>query len=96
MDWFLSIANEHPTLGWLWLIWVTFHDLVQWTIMAVLGLTVWGQRRKTREEAQRRATITEAVREEVAHIHEELHQHILEDIELHEELGQDRGMSEGT
>ncbi len=96
MDWFLQLANDHPTLGYAWLIWVTFHDIVQWTIMAALGLTVWGQRKKAREDAERRAEIAEAVKIEVTHIHEELHTHIREDIELHGQLGQDQGLTEGT
>lgn len=95
MDWLLALANEHPSLGWLWFLWVTFHDPVQWTVMAILGLTVWGQRRRAKEQEAQKIKITEAVREEVAHIHQELHHHILEDKGLHESLGQ-TGMSEGT
>ena len=84
MDWFLQLANEYPTLGSAWLIWVTLHDFAQWAIMLFFGLTIWGQRKKL---------IAEAVKAEVAHIHEELHNHIAEDIEMHGQLGQDRGLT---
>ena len=96
MDWLLQFANEYPALGYIWFIWVTFHDIVQWTVMGALGLTVWGQRKKARDEADKRAKIAAAVRTEVDHIHEELHLHIKEDIKLHDQLGQDSGLTEGT
>ncbi len=67
-----------------WFIYVTFHDPVQWGIIALVGLTAWGQRReKKRLEAL------------VEHIHEELHAHIEEDSSLHESLGQS-GMTKGV
>ncbi len=67
-----------------WFVYITFHDFVQWGIIALVGLTAWGQRReKKRLEAL------------VEHIHEELHAHIKEDASLHELLGQS-GMTKGV
>ena len=81
----LDLSKDYPWVGSAWFIWVTFHDLVQWAVMALLGFTVLRQRR----------VMKDMVRKEVAHIHEELHKHIEEDIELHDELGQPQGLSEG-
>jgi hypothetical protein len=53
--------------------------------MGLLGFTVLRQKR----------TMKDMVKAEVAHIHHELHKHIEEDIELHGELGQPEGLSEG-
>lgn len=81
----LDLSKDYPWVGSVWFIWVTFHDVVQWAIMGFLGVTVLRQRR----------VMKDMVREEVQHIHEELHKHIEEDIELHGELGQSQGLSEG-
>ncbi len=81
----LDLSKDYPWVGYAWFIWVTFHDPVQWAVMAFLGITVLRQRR----------TMRDMVREEVNHIHEELHNHMQEDIELHNELGQPSGLSEG-
>ena len=68
----------------LWFAYITFHDFIQWGIIALVGLTAWGQRReKKRLEAL------------IEHIHEELHTHIEEDASLHEVLGQ-AGMTKGV
>ena len=85
MDTLLDLAKEYPWASYAWFVWVTFHDLVQWTVMGFLGFTVLRQRR----------TMKDMVREEVAHIHQELHIHIEEDTELHGRLGQCKGLSEG-
>ncbi len=67
----------------LWFIYITFHDPVQWAVMAFLAHTAWGQRQKKKE--------AEAL---VEHIHRELHQHIEEDSSFHRDLGQ-AGMTKG-
>lgn len=85
MEFFLELTKEYPWLQGAWFIWVTFHDFVQWSVMFLLGFTVLKNKKNMKN----------MVKEEVAHIHEELHTHIDEDIELHEELGQPRGLSEG-
>lgn len=66
-----------------WFIYVTFHDFVQWVVMALLAKTAWGLRKKKKEQEDL-----------VAHIHEELHKHIEEDSSFHGDLGQ-HGMTKG-
>ena len=81
----LEWVNSWPDwLQGIWFTYITFHDFVQWGIMALLAHTAWGERRKKRE-----------LEEIIAHIHEELHQHITEDSAFHEDLGQD-GMTKGA
>jgi len=67
-----------------WFLYVTFHDLIQWGIIVLFGLTAWGERRKKRQ--------LEIL---VEHIHKELHTHIEEDASMHEVLGQS-GMTKGV
>lgn len=67
----------------IWFVYVTFHDLIQWGVIILFGLTAWGQRRKKKQ-----------LEDLIEHIHEELHQHIAEDSSFHEDLGQ-VGMSKG-
>lgn len=67
----------------IWVLYVTFHDFVQWAIVFALGYTAWGRRREKK-----------VLEELVEHIHEELHLHIDEDASFHENLGQ-RGMTKG-
>ena len=67
----------------LWLSYVTFHDLIQWAIIAIIAKTAWGQRQKKKE-----------LEELIDHIHEELHHHIEEDAARHDALGQG-GMTKG-
>jgi hypothetical protein len=74
---------------WLQIVWfcyITFHDLIQWVVLALIGLTVWGRRKRQRN--------IEALAAEIQHIHDEVHKHIEEDSFFHENLGQ-RGMSRG-
>lgn len=67
----------------VWFVYITFHDLLQWIVVAIFGLTVWGQRR----EKQKLEMLIE-------HIHTELHTHIEEDSSFHSDLGQ-AGMTKG-
>lgn len=81
----LEWVNSWPDwIQGLWFTYVTFHDLIQWAIIALFGYTTWGQRRKKRE-----------MEDLIEHIHEELHQHIAEDSSFHEDLGQ-KGMTKGV
>ncbi len=64
---------QHST----WFVYVTFHDLFQWGIIGLFGLTAWGERRKKKQ-----------LEKLIEHIHEELHTHIEEDSSLHRVLGQ--------
>lgn len=80
----LDLVQTWP--DWLqsvWFFYVTFHDLVQWGVVALVGLTAWGQRKK-KEEADKL----------LEHIHNELHKHIEEDASFHQDLGQ-TGMTKG-
>ena len=79
LEWIL----QHPVLSEVWFAYVTFHDFIQWGIMAVLAHTAWGQRKKKK-----------VLEDLIEHIHEELHSHIEEDSSFHEDLGQ-RGMTKG-
>ncbi len=77
------INNWPDWLQSLWFLYITFHDIIQWVVMGLIGLTAWDQRRKKRLEE-----------ELVAHIHQELHTHMAEDAVLHADLGQ-QGMAQG-
>lgn len=77
------IGNWPEWLQGLWFVYITFHDVIQWVIMGLIGLTAWDQRRKKRAEEKL-----------VEHIHQELHDHMIEDAAFHADLGQ-RGMAEG-
>ena len=68
----------------LWFVYVTFHDIIQWVIIILFGLTAWGERRKKRK-----------LEELIEHIHGELHTHIEEDSSLHQVLGQP-GITKGV
>lgn len=81
----LEWVNSWPDwLQGVWFTYITFHDFIQWGIMAVLAHTAWGQRKKKRE-----------LEDLIEHIHEELHRHIDEDSSFHEDLGQG-GMTKGA
>lgn len=61
--------------GWLqdlWFAYVTFHDLIQWIIMAIIGLTAYGER-KHKKELQ---LLIAELREELEHVHDEIHIHL--------------------
>lgn len=75
----------------IWFAYVTFHDLIQWSVVSIIGLTAWGQR-KHRQELQE---IITTIRDELTHVHDEVHTHISEDAALHEDLGQVGGMTKG-
>ena len=80
LEWIGSWPN------WLqasWFAYITFHDFIQWGVIILFGYTVWGRRQKKKE-----------MEDLIAHIHEELHQHIEEDSSFHSDLGQD-GMTKG-
>ncbi len=80
IEWIQSWPDWFQTT---WFIYVTFHDFVQWGIIALIGLTAWGERRKKQK-----------LEELIEHIHCELHTHIQEDASFHEDLGQS-GMTKG-
>lgn len=86
LDWILA----HPVLSEVWFVYVTFHDLVQWALMLAIGYTAWGQRRKAQEKHE----LALALKVELDHVHEELHNHMEEDAQLHAHLGQG-GMRRG-
>jgi len=73
-----------------WFLYITFHDLIQWGIMLIIGYTAWGQRRQ-KKELQELALV---LQKELNHVHGELHIHMHEDASLHADLGQ-RGMRKG-
>lgn len=75
----------------LWFVYVTFHDLIQWAIMGIIGLTAYGQRKHKRELQD---LVTE-LRAELEHVHCEIHNHMEEDAALHADLGQHGRMSQG-
>jgi hypothetical protein len=81
LEWLSNLPDWAQSL---WLVYVTFHDLIQWAILAIVGVTAWGQRKKKKE-----------LEELVGHIHDELHTHIEEDSSFHHDLGQP-GMTKGT
>jgi len=68
----------------LWFAYITFHDVIQWIIIILFGLTTWGERRKKKK-----------LEDLIDHIHKELHNHIEEDSSLHKILGQP-GMTKGV
>ena len=78
------VSSWPDWLQGVWFTYITFHDFVQWGIMALLAHTAWGERRRKKESEQL-----------IEHIHEELHKHIEEDSSLHADLGQS-GMTKGT
>lgn len=81
----LEWVNSWPDwLQGLWFTYITFHDFIQWGVMAVLAHTAWGQRKKKKE-----------LEDLIEHIHDELHRHIDEDASFHEVLGQG-GMTKGA
>lgn len=75
----------------LWFVYVTFHDLIQWCIMGIIGLTAYGQRRHKKALQE----LVDELCKELNHVHEEVHNHIKEDLALHEALGQEGKMSKG-
>ncbi len=81
MHWLMLEGSwQHST----WFVYVTFHDLIQWCIIVLFGLTTWGERRQKKQ-----------LEKLIEHIHQELHTHIEEDSSLHESLGQS-GMTKGV
>jgi len=87
LDW---VQQWPDWLQAVWFFYITFHDLVQWGVLALIGMTVWGKRKR---QQKHQATV-EALAVEIKHIHDEVHKHIEEDSSFHENLGQ-RGMSRG-
>lgn len=79
-EWFSHLPNW---LVYLWLIYVTFHDLVQWGIITLISLFAWKYKKNKKE-----------IEAELKHVHQELHEHIKQDAALHKELGQ-VGITEG-
>ena len=73
-------------LATAWFFYVTFHDIVQWAVLALIGYTAWGKRKYKQE--------LETLMLELQHVHSELHSHIHEDASFHEVLGQE-GMTKG-
>jgi len=84
------IQNWPDWLQGVWFAYVTFHDLIQWAIMVIIGWTAWGQR-KHKQELQ---LLVNKLKEELEHVHIEVHNHLEEDASLHESLGQS-GISRG-
>jgi hypothetical protein len=80
----LDFILSNPLLRDLWFVYVTFHDIVQWVIMAIVGMTVYGQRRHKKELRE----LAVELERELSHVHAELHNHILQDASLHKDLGQ--------
>jgi len=65
--------NQLPT--WVqsfWFAYVTFHDLIQWAIMGIIGLTAYGER-KHKKELQ---SLITKLKEELEHVHDEIHTHL--------------------
>jgi len=56
----------------LWFAYVTFHDLIQWGIMGIIGLTAYGER-KHKKELQ---SLINELKEELKHVHDEVHIHL--------------------
>lgn len=75
----------------LWFAYVTFHDLIQWAIMTIIGLTAYGQRKHKKELQE----LVVELKDELAHVHDEIHFHMEEDAALHADLGQHGRMSRG-
>ena len=55
-----------------WFAYVTFHDLLQWGIMGIIGLTAYGQRKHKKELLSR----VDELRKELEHVHDEIHIHL--------------------
>jgi len=81
VEWFTSPGTTQHTVWWAY---VTLHDFVQWSIMALLAKTAWGERKKKKE--------LEGI---IEHIHQELHFHMTEDSSFHEEVLGQLGMVKG-
>lgn len=88
MKWLMSEGSWQHSL---WFAYVTFHDLIQWSIMTIIGLTAWGQRKHKREQQE----LIKELRDELTHVHDEVHTHMEEDAALHADLGQSGRMSKG-
>jgi len=43
------VANWPEWAQSFWFMYVTFHDLVQWAVLFVIGLTAYGQRQKKKD-----------------------------------------------
>ena len=56
----------------VWFAYVTFHDLIQWGVMGVIGLTAYGER-KRKKELQ---SLVIELEKELDHIHDEIHIHL--------------------
>lgn len=80
LEWILN----HPVLGEVWFLYITFHDPFQWLVMTLVGWTAWGQRKKRKEWED----LVHEMREELSHVHQEIHDHMEEDARLHADLGQ--------
>lgn len=87
LEWFL---DRPEWLKDLWFVYVTFHDLIQWGILIIIGYTAWDQRKQKRELRD----LALILQEELDHVHAELHGHMNEDASLHADLGQ-QGMNKG-
>ena len=81
LEWFESLPSW---VQGFWFAYVTFHDLIQWSIMVIIGYTTWGQRQHKKELQD----LVGKLRDELLHVHEEVHNHIDEDATLHKDLGQ--------
>lgn len=88
MQWLMTEGTWQHTV---WFLYVTAHDLIMWIVMSIIGLTAWGQRRHKKELQE----LVVELREELEHVHEEIHTHMEEDAALHEDLGQSGRMSRG-
>lgn len=88
MHWLMTEGSWQHSL---WFIYVTFHDLIQWALMAIIGLTAYGQRK----HKQKLHDLVIQLEQELEHVHKEIHTHIEEDAALHEDLGQKGRMSRG-
>lgn len=82
MSWLMQPGSWQHTL---WFFYVTFHDLAQWFIMGLIGLTAYGQRKHKKELQE----LVDVLYKELNHVHDEVHEHIKQDFLLHKELGQD-------
>jgi hypothetical protein len=69
MKWLMTEGSVQHSL---WFLYVTFHDLIQWVIMGIIGLTAYGERKHKKEL---NVLITE-LREELEHVHDEIHIHL--------------------
>lgn len=65
----------HPNWEFLWFIYVTFHDPIQWLAMAALGASAWGQRSR-RQRLERLVTALRA----------ELEDHKESDLVVHSQI----------